>query len=59
MELTVCCNAVSLLYIYYEFYCSVVSLKNNLKETPLDVAKKYGKTDCIALLGGRILMDMS
>lgn len=55
MELTVCCV---LLYIY-EFFCSVVSLKNNLKETPLDVAKKYGKTDCIALLGGRILRDMS
>ena len=40
-------------YLLYEFYCFVVSLKNNLKETPLDVAKKYGKTDCIALLGGR------
>lgn len=29
-----------------------VSLRNSLGETPIDVARKYGKTECIALLGG-------
>ena len=29
-----------------------VSLRNSLGETPIDVAQKYGKTECIALLGG-------
>ncbi|XP_003383232.2 PREDICTED: ankyrin repeat domain-containing protein 42-like [Amphimedon queenslandica] len=29
-----------------------VSLRNSLGETPIDVARKYGKTECVALLGG-------
>lgn len=30
-----------------------VSLRNSLGETPIDVARKYGKTECVALLGGK------
>lgn len=35
---------------HYTLTDIIVSITNNLKESPLDVAKKYGKTHCIALI---------
>lgn len=30
----------------------IVSLTNSMNETPLDVARKFAKTECITILGG-------
>ena len=38
---------------YLYMYTITVSLRNSLGETPIDVARKYGKTECVALLGGK------